>query len=521
MIGLRAADCGFTWYGGTGCASSVLGTGGVESGMSFQNYNISDILVYTENLTYDCCPNRPWPQVFYKVSLERAPAYYVWKMLLPVLLLVMSSFIQFFMSPATGERLGFAITVILAVVATDIVASSLMPICNEQLWMGTVIQLCFMYSFLGLLETAIVLSLYHCTEEDWNAFLPKCLRLKCLRRCFPESPRRMSRRSDSGESQRAPSEVRSVPSQSSQSSQADIFEGEQSGSLRSMRRNASMISVTHDTEASRLLTLRRQTKDFAQAMEVEKSKTLGTLLEFDEAPSSPSSRTSLTRAFTNGIISDWELCAFWMRAQLYKQAFYILDADFSGDLSADEIDAFGSFMLGGDWTEQLFHAFMEMADKDTSGTVTEQEFVDLAESVIVGKIAGGASASVEKTTEFVVAMIQGFLEMVERRARQNVAMWQHRAAQVDSAAIAMIPFTFFVLLVEIWVTRASTSDQMGIHMLVFLMAALFALAMNFGNRVIPGVQKKSVAPNSASDSNGQAWATRREAPVIPTDSDLS
>ena len=44
------------------------------------------------------------------------------------------------MSPDTGERLGFGITMILAMLANDITASEMMPVCNEKTFMDYLSQ---------------------------------------------------------------------------------------------------------------------------------------------------------------------------------------------------------------------------------------------------------------------------------------------------------------------------------------------------------------------------------------------
>jgi hypothetical protein len=67
----------------------------------------------------------------------------------------MLSFITFYMSPDTGERLGFGITMILAMLALDITASEMMPVCNEKTFMDYLSQVTFLSLKLTFLSTQL------------------------------------------------------------------------------------------------------------------------------------------------------------------------------------------------------------------------------------------------------------------------------------------------------------------------------------------------------------------------------
>ena len=56
-----------------------------------------------------------------------------------------------------------------------------------------------------------------------------------------------------------------------------------------------------------------------------------------------------------------------LRAQLYRQAFYVLDENLSTGLEVSEVSNFGRFMFGDDWNEQALEEFMAEADTDKQG----------------------------------------------------------------------------------------------------------------------------------------------------------
>lgn len=147
--GVLGDDTGHSWAGGAG-----------QAGATYQDYRITTVDVQRRVVKYDCCPvssplrlragratlplgvalsviialsqEAPYPTLLYGISFERSGSHYSFAMVVPAVMLALCSFISFFLSPATGERLGFGMLVILAMVVNDIFADSLMPRCIEK-----------------------------------------------------------------------------------------------------------------------------------------------------------------------------------------------------------------------------------------------------------------------------------------------------------------------------------------------------------------------------------------------------
>ena len=133
---------------------------------------------------YDCCPQSPYPTLLYSISFQRSSDYYTFKLVLPSVVLTVLSFIAFFMDPDPGERLGFGITMILAMLASDITASGMMPVCNEKTFMDYLSQVCMLFGCLSLVETGVVLFLFYQKADDWSGVVSadgvmRLLRLAC------------------------------------------------------------------------------------------------------------------------------------------------------------------------------------------------------------------------------------------------------------------------------------------------------------------------------------------------------
>jgi len=121
-----------------------------------------------------------------------------------------------------------------------------------------------------------------------------------------------------------------------------------------------------------------------------------------------------------------------LREQAYREAFYILDDDFSGLLERSEINSFGQFMLGKDWSEDLLDKFIETADLDGSGGLSLQEFCFFCETTIVDG-AGGSEL------DYVKDMVQGFISVTKTRHTMIKAKWQGRALKIDKFCQFWVP----------------------------------------------------------------------------------
>ena len=69
---------------------------------------------------------------------KRASRHYLYHILFPCLLFVIMSLGQFVLDISSGERLAFGVTIVLITVTQAVTTSSLLPLCDEMLWMNAV-----------------------------------------------------------------------------------------------------------------------------------------------------------------------------------------------------------------------------------------------------------------------------------------------------------------------------------------------------------------------------------------------
>jgi len=145
---------------------------GITGGSAYQDYRISKITGRRDIVVYGCCPD-PFPTLIYGITFERSNYFYQMKLFVPGISITLVSFLTFWLDPLVGERLSFGIAVILAVTMNDVVATEMMPVCDAVLLMDYVSSICLIFAIVSLIETAIVLNLYHRTDRSWfHALMP-------------------------------------------------------------------------------------------------------------------------------------------------------------------------------------------------------------------------------------------------------------------------------------------------------------------------------------------------------------
>ncbi|CAH1273181.1 CHRNA7 [Branchiostoma lanceolatum] len=75
---------------------------------------------------YSCCPE-PYVSILFTLQLERRSFFYIFNMVLPCIILIVLNVFGFYIPPDSGERLGFFMTILLALVVFLQVLSGSLP----------------------------------------------------------------------------------------------------------------------------------------------------------------------------------------------------------------------------------------------------------------------------------------------------------------------------------------------------------------------------------------------------------
>jgi len=131
------------------------------------------------------------------------------------------------------------------------------------------------------------------------------------------------------------------------------------------------------------------------------------------------------------------------RRNLYRQAFFDIDQNFSGTLSMKELEAFGKFMLGQKWNAGTAEEFFDLYDTSKDGELDFDEFVAFCETCVLNVDGKDDIAHAER-------MVKGYLSFKERQAKALELRWKNRAFRVDYFARWLMPFGYFLSLVNIF-----------------------------------------------------------------------
>eukprot|EP00966_Prymnesium_polylepis_P315062 7280129-Prymnesium_polylepis.1 len=131
------------------------------SGTTYQEYTLIRVDESRHSLIYEtCCPDESFSLLKYRLYLDRPSNYYFWSIEIVTTVLTAISFVVFWLDATqVSERLGYGITLILAVEVMKIGVQDNLPVCGEMLWAQVLMLINEGFCVLSLLETCVALHL--------------------------------------------------------------------------------------------------------------------------------------------------------------------------------------------------------------------------------------------------------------------------------------------------------------------------------------------------------------------------
>ncbi|XP_078700395.1 neuronal acetylcholine receptor subunit alpha-7-like isoform X2 [Branchiostoma floridae x Branchiostoma belcheri] len=128
---------------------------------------------------YDCCPQQ-YPSVVLTLRLKRLPLFYMVNMVIPCVFMLILNIAAFFIPPDSGERLGFTITILLAlVVFLQLLTGQLPQTSRATPLLGKYFTSTIVIVTMSILATILVIRLTHSSPPSRP--LPRWLRLVLLK----------------------------------------------------------------------------------------------------------------------------------------------------------------------------------------------------------------------------------------------------------------------------------------------------------------------------------------------------
>ncbi|XP_066273585.1 neuronal acetylcholine receptor subunit alpha-7-like isoform X1 [Branchiostoma lanceolatum] len=129
--------------------------------------------------TYKCCPHQ-FPSVVLTLRLKRLHLFYLVNMVVPCIDLLILNIVAFFIPPDTGERLGFTITILLALVVFQQILTQQLPATSRATpLLGQYFTSTIVIVTISILATILVIRLTHPSPPSRP--LPRWLHLVLLK----------------------------------------------------------------------------------------------------------------------------------------------------------------------------------------------------------------------------------------------------------------------------------------------------------------------------------------------------
>eukprot|EP00529_Nitzschia_sp_RCC80_P016429 CAMPEP_0113504482 /NCGR_PEP_ID=MMETSP0014_2-20120614/34739_1 /TAXON_ID=2857 /ORGANISM="Nitzschia sp." /LENGTH=649 /DNA_ID=CAMNT_0000399595 /DNA_START=45 /DNA_END=1994 /DNA_ORIENTATION=- /assembly_acc=CAM_ASM_000159 len=141
--------------------------GSTTAGQAFAEFELTSVdcdeLVYPPFIS---APEEDWPVLIYELTFERASEPYVRGYVLLQIFLNLCAFACFWIPPHVGERMGLAITSLLAAVASELTISARLPAAGEFTWFVIFSMSSMIFSVAVVFESTAVIYFYYYTGSD-------------------------------------------------------------------------------------------------------------------------------------------------------------------------------------------------------------------------------------------------------------------------------------------------------------------------------------------------------------------
>ena len=152
----------------------------------FFDFHVTDFGVSTLDTTYVTQPGVVWPTFIYELRLRRAVFGIVMSYVFPNCILGFLTLFVYLIDLSSGERIGYAITLMLALIASNIVTNDMIPQTNHMLWSDMFNITIMVFSCFSIIQTVLAMQLYYASLETKPKWLDRLARLFRVRHLLVE-----------------------------------------------------------------------------------------------------------------------------------------------------------------------------------------------------------------------------------------------------------------------------------------------------------------------------------------------
>lgn len=125
-------------------------------------WDLQNVYVQRNVKYYPCCPDEPFPDVFFYIYIRRRILYYLFNIIFPCVWLSILSLVGFWLPPDSGEKITLGITVLLAFSVFMLLIAENIPATSEMVpLIGVYLTVIMSLTSLSIILTVVVLNLHH------------------------------------------------------------------------------------------------------------------------------------------------------------------------------------------------------------------------------------------------------------------------------------------------------------------------------------------------------------------------
>ena len=158
-------------YQGLSSVSATLdgtgdGAGESTSKPSYADYNLTSVRAHINEYEYPADPQNPYPVMMVELQLKRVnDITWFWIVVMPMAALTYLAMFAAFIPIESGERLGYGITMLVAIELNKMVLVGVVPIAGEILQLEILTFFSALFCYLALLQSFVITFLYNHTEK--------------------------------------------------------------------------------------------------------------------------------------------------------------------------------------------------------------------------------------------------------------------------------------------------------------------------------------------------------------------
>jgi hypothetical protein len=123
-----------------------------------------------------------WPNIEVPVVLRRFAHYYIVNFIIPLLCMILMAWITFWIPLESMERIAYATTMLLSVIATNFITADKRPATSGSMWLDYFQNACFLAALFPVIETIVLHRLMSLDEETRKLLKSKFHQIALQRR---------------------------------------------------------------------------------------------------------------------------------------------------------------------------------------------------------------------------------------------------------------------------------------------------------------------------------------------------